>query len=1622
MGTNSAAAVASQMRMRFVSIQYVLMVGIGGGVPGAQVDVRLGDVVISQPNSRYGGVVQYDFGKIGSGGVLTRTGFLNAPPAILLGALAAFQSSCLTGHSNLSTYLSEVASQQERFSPGRAGLDVLFEPGYDHTGGLTCDQCSRDRVVERPSRRTQGPVVHYGTIASGNVVMKDGVTRDSWSEDLGGVLCFEMEAAGLMSSIPCLVIRGICDYADSHKNKAWQPYAAATAAACAKDILSHMPSAESARTSADEAQNSQCLTDLRLTDPRFDKDRIEASKDKLLRDSYTWILDDSAFLDWRDNKDTRLLWIRGDPGKGKTMMMIGLVDELSRRLRATPGSGVLSYFFCQSTDPRLNNAVSVLRGLIYTLVNEERILTKHLRKRYDSAGRQLFEDTNAFYTLSAIFLDMLNDPSLGSVFLMIDAIDECDSGLPQLLKLIAPHDSRTSSKVKWLVASRNRLDIEEELRPDTLRLKISLELNASQVSRAVSAFIDFKVSELAGRKKYDSKLRDEVRNYLCEKAEGTFLWVALVCKKLQRVLRNPKVPAILREFPSGLEPLYERMVEQVQQGEDPEDVEFCLRILSTVTLTYRPIHLKELAAAAGLPEGSYDDLESLNVLVDLCGSFLTVREEMIYFVHQSAKDYFSTGKGSKIFPSGQSEEHVKIASRSLGVMSTTLKRDICKLEMPGVLLSEVEGSINKGPLAHIKYACCHWVSHLHDAGTLHDQLGLRDGGKVHLFLHNHFLHWLEALSLIGNVPDGVVMLSALEHMLIPNTAVLLALVQDAKRFLLYNRSIIERAPLQVYVSALVFSPKMSLIRRLSLSQFPRWIKGLPVVEEDWNPSLQTLEGHSGRVSAVSFSQDGQFFVSASQDKTVKLWETRTGALRSVLEGHSGWVNAVAFSPDSQLLASASDDKTVRLWDARTGTSRSLEGHSDRVKVVAFSPDGQLLASASYDKTVRLWDVRVETSHSVLEGHSGWVNAVAFSPDSQLLASASVDKTVRLWDTRTRVSRGILKGHSDSVSSVAFSPDGQLLASASHDKRVRLWDARTRVLYGALRGHLGLINAVVFSPDGQLLASASGDRTIMLWDTRTGTSRSVLEGHSRWVNAVAFSPDGQLLASASDDMTVRLWDAGAGASCGILKGHLHWVNAVAFSPNGQLLITASHDKMVRLWDVRIGTSCGITEGHSGGVSAVAFSPDSQLLASASVDKTVRLWDTRTRVSRGILKGHSGWVRAVAFSPDGQLLASAAHDKTVRLWDVVTGTLRSVLIHPGGVAAVAFSFDGQLLASTSYDETIRIWDVRTGVSRGILQGHSGWIKAVIFSPDGRFLASASSDRIVILWDARTQVPCSVLEGHSDGVNTVAFSPDSQLLASASYDKTVRLWDTRTGALRSVLEGHSDWVNVVAFSPDGQLLASASYDKTVRLWDVRTGTPRSVLIGHPKDVTEIVFSFDGQLLASTSYDETIRIWDARTGVSRGILQGHSDGISAVIFSPDGRFLASASSDKTVGIWEFEAREVIRGLSFSSDESHPKTPHGLLELRLFSPRVSHLDPELSCPISVKDHWVVWGLRKVLWLPPEYRRATPEKSMGSNVLALRHASGRVTFMEFDLGDIPGSYTWTQKRKRSITQIEIESG
>ncbi|KAG9757277.1 ankyrin repeat protein, partial [Aureobasidium melanogenum] len=242
-GTTSAATTAKEMLLDFPKIRFGLLVGIGGGIPSEGNDIRLGDVVVSKPQGTAGGVLQFDLGKETNAG-FEPTGSLDRPPTVLLKAIALLEARhALHGSIDVPRYISETYEKFPGYKAKHPGLeqDRFFEAVYDHAPvqAPTCQRCDVARLVDRDCRDTQDPVIHYGLIGSGNQVIKNSHKRDLLGEQ--NILCVEMEAAGLMNDFPCLVIRGICDYSDSHKNKRWQPYAALVAAAYAKELLSTIP-------------------------------------------------------------------------------------------------------------------------------------------------------------------------------------------------------------------------------------------------------------------------------------------------------------------------------------------------------------------------------------------------------------------------------------------------------------------------------------------------------------------------------------------------------------------------------------------------------------------------------------------------------------------------------------------------------------------------------------------------------------------------------------------------------------------------------------------------------------------------------------------------------------------------------------------------------------------------------------------------------------------------------------------------------------------------------------------------------------------------------------------------------------------------------------------------------------------------------------------------------------------------------------------------------------------------------------------------------------------------------------------------------------------------------------
>ncbi|KAJ5675461.1 hypothetical protein N7462_008358 [Penicillium macrosclerotiorum] len=1137
---------------------------------------------------------------------------------------------------------------------------------------------------------------------------------------------------------------------------------------------------EQSETSADQA----CLQDLQTTNPRYDKARIEMVKGGLLNDAYSWILGHDDFKQWRYEQQSQLLWIKGDPGKGKTMLLCGIIDELTK---SAPNTSVISFFFCQATDVRINHATAVLRGLIFMLVDQQPHLICHVRRQYDKAGKQVFEDINAWEALSEIITAILEDPLLQPIttYLIIDALDECTTGLDRLLELVV-QKSAAYSNVKWIVSSRNWPVIEESLGSVSQKTTLRLELNETSIAQAVTAFIHYKVQKLTEKKKYNDEIRDAVSQHLLANAYGTFLWVALVCEQLANTPKR-NVRKKLEEFPPGLDELYKRMFTQIS---DSDDAELCKSLLGIVTTVYRPITLDELASCIDL-SGDFEDDSDLADIIGLCGSFLTLRGRIISLVHQSVKDFLVREAAHEIFPNGQEIVHYSIFSQSLEAISRSLRRDIYDLVQPGYPIDQVNQP-DPDPLATVRYACIYWVNHLNECSPSENAMAdLQDSGSVGNFFQNDYLYWLEALSLLKCLSEGVASILRLDILLktTSQNSQLTGRVVDAYRFILYHKTAIENQPLQVYASGLVFSPTRSITRTQFEIQEPAWIISKPTMEKTWSASLQTLEGHTRPVSMVAFSSDSKFLVSISDDHTVKVWDTSSGQCRRTLE----WNNSSAvFSHDSKLLASASGDWTVKVWDVSSGQClQTLKGHNERVNSVVFSHDAKLLASASDDCTVRVWDASSGQCLQTLEGHSVWVNSVVFSHDSKLLASASDDQTIRVWDATDSQCIQIMEGYSERVSSVTFSYDSKLLVSTSRNSIIKVWDITSGRCLQTLEGHNDWADSVIFSHDSKRLVSASRDYTIKVWDVTSGRCLQTLEGHSSEVNSVIFSHDFRLLASSSSDCTVKVWDANSGQCLQTLEGHNEWVNSVVFSCDSKLLASASDDCTVRVWDASSVQSLQKEQNiecHRASVNSVVFSYDSKLLATASDDRTVKVWDASNGQCLQTFKGHSKLVYSVAFSQDNKLLASASDDRTIKIWDATSGQcIQSVEGHSKSVNLVSFSHDSKLLASASHDRTVKVWDATSGRCLQTFPDLINTVQFIVFSYDSKLLAFSLFTTVKV-YDISSAQCIQTMEGHDMEVYSIVFSRDSTLLASSAEDSIIKVWDTSSGQCLQTIYTHS------------------------------------------------------------------------------------------------------------------------------------------------------------------------------------------------------------------------------------------
>jgi WD40 repeat protein len=395
--------------------------------------------------------------------------------------------------------------------------------------------------------------------------------------------------------------------------------------------------------------------------------------------------------------------------------------------------------------------------------------------------------------------------------------------------------------------------------------------------------------------------------------------------------------------------------------------------------------------------------------------------------------------------------------------------------------------------------------------------------------------------------------------------------------------------------------------------------------------VQVLDGSGERLQtfhrtdfrAVACSPDGRRYVTAGEDRVLRVWDLADGLELTDLTGHSGGVLCCAYSPDGTLLASGGDDGTLRLWDVtRAAPAVPTMRHQDAIWACGFSHDGDRLVSGSENlhlpweqshSDLTVWDAATGTALTQPEGDENGVVACAFSPDDTQVASVTKrgpPMMVALWDSRTGVRRRRLS-HTKVLADCAFSPSGTEIVAASWDATVRVWDVTdgsemTPLVGRAKVADWELLHCCAFSPDGRWVAAGGSDGLLRLWDHRSGVELGLLAGVAEDIQCCAFSPDCRLLVAGTWDGVLALWDTGSRSVVSALRGHTATVRSCAFGADGTWVVSGSDDGTARVWDPTTGSQLG-TFPVVGAVLAVAAHPRLARFACGGTDGVLRVLD-------------------------------------------------------------------------------------------------------------------------------------------------------------------------------------------------------------------------------------------------------------------------------------------------------------------------------------------------------------------------------------------------------------------------------
>ncbi|QYS92872.1 hypothetical protein H0G86_000264 [Trichoderma simmonsii] len=1134
----------------------------------------------------------------------------------------------------------------------------------------------------------------------------------------------------------------------------------------------------------------------------------ESSKARCLPDTRVDLLQDVS--NWAKNPDSHaVFWLNGMAGTGKSTISrtISEVFANENRLgasfffkRGEADRGGLAKFFTTIAADLVRRQPIFAPGIKEAIEAEPGIATKPASDQF----KQLI-----LKPLSTIPRDTgMTKP----IIIVVDAVDECDrvKDIELLIRMFSRSSQPAFPKLKFFLTSRPELPLRLGFKKIEGSYKdlVLHEVPAAVVESDILKYLEYELLNI--RNDYNLTRPDDLKlpeswpgnhtiKILVKMAVPLFIFASTTCRfiadwkhgdpqrQLQRVLQY-ETKATRSRLDASYLPILDQQLDGLSNSEKAEVAEEFQTIVGTIIILANPLSITALSPILDMSKDVISNrLEMLHSVLDVPSSL----DMPVRLLHLSFRDFLldPDKRDTTSLWVEERQAHTKMADHCLRLLDN-LKPDICNLKSPSTSTVDIpRETIGHHLPPEVQYSCLYWVSHVRQSETR-----LADGGPVSEFLLRHFLHWLEALSLMERTREIISFIQMLQTLVEPESGIKTsAFLRDAEQFVRTHASTIESSPLQLYSSALVFTPSDSIVRIQFQDCIPSWILSPPLIDRSLNPCRHFIEGRSNYIKCIAFSYDSKLLASGSRDQTVKIWDLVTGECLHAMTGHEDFISSVEFSRDSSRLVSASSDHTIRIWHTETGVCiRRLTGHSGTVTSAVFSPDSTLIVSGSHDRTFRIWNEETgECKHTLLD-HEVSIATAAFSQDTTLVASASRGGVIRIWSTDSGVCQSMMhQKEPQIVWFMMFSPDSTRLVVVYRDGVLKYWrvDKETceRTINLGIKG-LNIKQAALSHDCKYFLYTTTLGKTL-LWRIDTEQCVYTFNASMGFTSSVAFSPDSTCFALASVSGDIGIWD-------------------VMGRDQNQLMVDPT------ALDMR--------------PDKIEFSHDSSLVATASpLSNIIMIWRARTGCCIQKLRFPGDNLEDMVFSHDSSLMASVSWENTsfkrhVCIWEIDTGFCTDVEFDVNslmGRPCFAFSHDLQFFA-ISLREAFYLRDLSNkGWDHINEKGH--WFCCSIFSHDSAVLGAGTTRGTVLLWETGNGQLIYQYSIPGSEIECIAFSHDLGLIAAATKACRIHIIRRDNSECIRTIEAKPGNIDTLAFTYDASFIgASIGGKEGICIWQIGAG----------------------------------------------------------------------------------------------------------------------------------------------------------------------------------------------------------